>query len=143
MSNYLHLLFSVADPGCSIPDPNFSIPDQKYSRSRILIRIKELKYFSPQKLFLSSRAKYLGCSSRIRIFSHSGSSSQSKAPDLANDVRNNWTYLLLRLHFLRLHFLHLSSKNCLGLGSGIDTVGLHTKFFFSVFVCEKRKPNEF
>jgi hypothetical protein len=48
----------------------------------------------------------------------------------ANDVCDNWTYLLLWLHFLCLHFLHLSSKNCLRLGGGIDTVGLHTKYYF-------------
>jgi hypothetical protein len=35
-----------------------------YPRSRIRIRIKELRIFSP-KLFLSSRKNYLGCSSRF------------------------------------------------------------------------------
>jgi hypothetical protein len=44
---------SVADPGCSyrIPDPNFSIPDPGSKRSRIRIRIKEFKYFNPEKCF--------------------------------------------------------------------------------------------
>jgi hypothetical protein len=59
---------SVADPGCllnpgsdffpsRIPDPNCLHPGSR-------IRIKELKYFNPQKN-LSSRKYYPGCSSRI------------------------------------------------------------------------------
>ncbi len=57
----------VADPGCSyrISDPNFSFPDPGSKRSRIRIRITEFKYFWPEKLFLSSRKNYPGCSSLI------------------------------------------------------------------------------
>jgi hypothetical protein len=45
------------------PHPNFSIPDPGLKRSRI--RIKNLSFFKPKKLFLSSRKYDPGCSSRI------------------------------------------------------------------------------
>jgi hypothetical protein len=38
-----------------IPDPNFSIPNPGSERSRILIRIKEFKYFNPKKFVQSSQ----------------------------------------------------------------------------------------
>jgi hypothetical protein len=76
---------SVADPGClsRIPDPNFfhpgspirilSIPDPRSeffpSRHKSWIRIKEVEYFNPKILFLSTWKYDLGCSSRIRILS--------------------------------------------------------------------------
>jgi hypothetical protein len=41
------------------------IQGQKDSRSRIRIRIKEFKYFQPNKLFLSSRKYNPRCSSQI------------------------------------------------------------------------------
>ncbi len=54
--------------GMLIPDPGseLSIPDTNFFPSRI--RIKELKYFNPKKLFLSSRKYDPGYQSRIRIF---------------------------------------------------------------------------
>jgi hypothetical protein len=69
-----------------IPDPIFFHPG---SRIRIFYhpgsrtRIKEFKYFSPKKFFLSSRNYYLGCSSRIRIliFYPSRIRRVKKAPD--------------------------------------------------------------
>ncbi len=64
---------SAADPGClsRIPDPIFSIPDPNSFHPGSRIRIKEFKYryFTPKKLFLSTRKYDLGCSSRIRILS--------------------------------------------------------------------------
>ncbi len=62
------LCSSVADPGCLslIPDQIFFHPG---SRIRTLfpsqIRIKEFKYFNPEKWFLSSRKYDPGCSSWI------------------------------------------------------------------------------
>ncbi len=68
---------SVADPGClsRIPDPTFfhpgfrirtvSISDPNCLHPGSWIRIKEFKYFSPKKLFLSYRKYDAGCSSQI------------------------------------------------------------------------------
>ncbi len=60
--------------GINIPDPNLPsrVHGQKDSGSRIQICTKEFKYFQPYKLFLSHRKNDLGCSLRIRIFSHPG-----------------------------------------------------------------------
>ncbi len=62
---------TVADPGCLywIPDPKFAfrIPDPGSKRYRILIHIKEYKYFERKMLFLCSRKYDPGYSSRIRI----------------------------------------------------------------------------
>jgi hypothetical protein len=43
------------------------IPDPIFFHSGSPIRIKEFKFFNPQKLFLCSRKYFPGCSSRIRI----------------------------------------------------------------------------
>jgi hypothetical protein len=56
--------------GMFIPDPGSDffpsrIPDPKCFHSGCRIRIKEFKYFNPEKRFLSSRKYDLGCSSRI------------------------------------------------------------------------------
>jgi hypothetical protein len=45
----------------------FSIPDPNLFHHGSRIRIKEFKYFNPEKWFLSSRKYDSGCSSRIRI----------------------------------------------------------------------------
>jgi hypothetical protein len=68
-------MFSVADLRClsRIRISPSRIQGKKDSGSRIRIRIKNLNIFDSKKLFLSSRKNYLGCSSRIRIFSHPGS----------------------------------------------------------------------
>ncbi len=71
-----HIQSSVADLGyLHCPDPT----DPKSRRPRIRIRIKEFKYFKPEKL----SKNYLGCSSRIRNFSHTGSRGKKhRIPDL-------------------------------------------------------------
>ncbi len=58
---------SVADPGCLFRIPIFSVPDPNFFHPGSRTRIKEFKYVSPKKLFLSSRKYDPDCSSRIRI----------------------------------------------------------------------------
>jgi hypothetical protein len=63
---YRYIFKSVADPGCLSRIRLFSIPDSgsEFFHPGSRIRIKEFKYFNPQKWFLSSRKCDPGCSSR-------------------------------------------------------------------------------
>ncbi len=76
---------SVVDPGCLSRIRIFSILDPGST-----IHIKELKYFNPKKLFLSSRKYDPGCSSRILPIPDPGSKGQ-KGTGARIRIRNTVT----------------------------------------------------
>ncbi len=87
--------------GMYIPDPNYSIPDpgsrvQKDSGSRIRIRINELKYFLPIKLFLSCRKNDLGWSwSGSWFFTHPGSRGQKSTGSRIRNTRTGMYHIFV------------------------------------------------
>ncbi len=100
---------SVADPGCLSRIRIFSIPDPGSKRlpdHGSAIRIKELRYFNPKQLFLSSRKYDPGSQSRIRIldpdliYFYSSRIPGSKRHRIADPVRNTAFYLTSSVIFI-------------------------------------------
>ncbi len=81
-----------AGVAASVTDPNFFHPGS-------WIRIKELKYFNPQKLFLSSRKYGPGCSSRNIYPSRIQGSKRHRIPEppLLGSAQARARFLLLVL----------------------------------------------